>query len=120
MSAYSTRSTLTSVVFMFLKLRPPIDHRVGHRIRHGLHRGLGHGVPHVLSTPLFCGDIKYDWSRNQNNLVPRAFVTLVQRTRQPLETGTRRPVCEKCADGNKMEAKVCNVSWPKYSLQLVV
>ena len=35
-----THSTLTDVLFKFLKIWPPVGHRVGHRV--------GHGLPHVL------------------------------------------------------------------------
>ena len=40
---------------MFLKIGPPVVHRVGHRLAHmaTVHQGLGHGRPHVLSTPAF-------------------------------------------------------------------
>ena len=54
-----TRSTLTNITFMFVKIWPTVGHRVGH----GVH-GLGHGLPHVLSTPRVSPtNPKYCWIR---------------------------------------------------------
>ena len=45
-----TRSTLSNVMSMLLKVGPPVGHRVGNREGHKVGHGLHHGLPHVLST----------------------------------------------------------------------